>query len=88
MPAAPPPPAAATAAFTGVLTAAVGQDDDVGLNGLGNRVKLALAQMRFEELEVAALHADNGKAGPAGALADVTAFAYKNLSHLFHSFLL
>jgi hypothetical protein len=74
---------AAAATFAAVFTAASREDNNFGPNSLGNRIQLAPADVGPEELQVAALYADDGKAGPASSLAHVAAFPNKNLSHFF-----
>jgi hypothetical protein len=53
---------------------------------LGNSVDFCLADPSFEELQIAALNADDGKARPGVTLANVAALTNKNFGHFDYSF--
>jgi hypothetical protein len=63
------------------FVAALGQYDHFRADALGNGIQLTAAHVRFEKFQIAALDADDGKAGPAGQFADVMALADKYFNH-------
>jgi hypothetical protein len=65
-----------------VLAAAVGQNDELSADRLGNRFDFGLADAALEKFQIAALYADHGKTRLAGAFAHVTALTDKNFSHV------
>jgi hypothetical protein len=75
--------AVATLALTPAfgLIAALRQHHNLSADALSNCLQFTTADMGFEKFEVAALNADNGKAGPAGQLTDMMTLANKDFSH-------
>jgi len=78
-----PAPSQTLAAPVAIMSATtLGKDNYLSTNGLSDGIQLDAAHFGLEELQVATLHANDGKPRAARSLGHVTALTHKDFRHL------